>query len=559
MSEPADDLATYLRRLGLAGRLNPSLASLRRLQRAHLEAVPFENASVLRGEPIVLETAALVDKVVRRGRGGFCFELNGAFAWLLRTRRLRRRRSCRAGSGRIAGSDRRTSTLALGVDPGWGARSLVDVGAGYSFLEPLRLAVGLEQDDPSGTFRIVARPGRRGRRSTSSGATATAGSDPTTGSRTCPSSSTRSPRSASSFGRRRRRRSRRAGSVPGRSAVAAGRPSTAPGWWSRPTANASMRWSTGPSSTPRSRGGSTSPSPEPPTMATMRMLRVALVQLEARDDVDANLAKAAAMADEAAAARPDLVVLPEYVQFRGSDDGLPRLRPPDPGSHDRAVRRDRPAARDAGSSPVRHAELSDDPRRPWNTAVLFDREGRLAATYRKLHLFDVAVDDGPADSESARVTAGDRAVVASLDDTRLGLSICYDLRFPELYRALALAGAEILAVPAVFTARTGRDHWEVLLRARAIENGAWVVAAAGCGAGGPGAIPAWGHSLVVDPWGRVVADGGGRGGDRAGRPGPRCCDGRPPPDPGAREPPPRRPAAEPRRRGPLTRDAQRSA
>ncbi len=104
------------------------------------------------------------------------------------------------------------------------------------------------------------------------------------------------------------------------------------------------------------------------------------------------------------------------------------------------------------------------------------------------------------------MTPGDRAVVAGLDGVGLGLSICYDLRFPELYRALASAGARVLAVPAVFTARTGRDHWEVLLRARAIEDGAWVVAAAGCGGGGPGAIPAWGHSMVVDPWGRVVAE-----------------------------------------------------
>ena len=138
--------------------------------------------------------------------------------------------------------------------------------------------------------------------------------------------------------------------------------------------------------------------------------------------------------------------------------------------------------------------------------MLIDRSGAIATTYRKLHLFDVAVDDGPADTESARVTPGDRAVVADVDGVGLGLSICYDLRFPELYRALSLAGASVLAVPAVFTERTGRDHWEVLLRARAIENGAWVIAAAGCGAGGPGAIPAWGHSMVVDPWGRVVAE-----------------------------------------------------
>jgi len=241
-------------------------------------------------------------------------------------------------------------------------------------------------------------------------------------------------------------------------------------------------------------------------MAAMRALRVALVQLEARDDVDANLANAAGMADEAAS-DADLVVLPEYVQFRGSDDGYRASARPIPGPSTEVfaeIARRHGTWILAGS----HAELGEDPRRPSNTAVLFDREGGLAATYRKLHLFDVAVDDGPADRESARVLPGDRAVVAMVDEARLGLSICYDLRFPELYRALALAGADVLAVPAVFTARTGRDHWEVLLRARAIENGAWVIAAAGCGSGGPGAIAAWGHSLVVDPWGRVVADGG---------------------------------------------------
>ena len=134
--------------------------------------------------------------------------------------------------------------------------------------------------------------------------------------------------------------------------------------------------------------------------------------------------------------------------------------------------------------------------------MLIDPNGDIAATYRKIHLFDVAVDQGPSDTESARVTPGDRAVTAPLDGTTLGLTICYDVRFPELYRALALAGAEILTVPANFTERTGRDHWEVLLRARAIENGAYVLAPAQTGGAGP---PAYGRSMVVDPWGTVVA------------------------------------------------------
>jgi len=239
----------------------------------------------------------------------------------------------------------------------------------------------------------------------------------------------------------------------------------------------------------------------------MGTLRVALVQVDAREDVDDNLRRAAIMAREAAA-EADLVVLPEYVQYRGTDAGFRASAAAVPGPTTEpfaAVARERGCWVLAGS----HAEASGDPGRPWNTSPLFDRGGVFRARYRKLHLFDVSVDDGPSDLESARVTPGDRAVVASLDGTGLGLSICYDLRFPELYRALALAGAEVLAVPAVFTERTGRDHWEVLLRARAIENGAWVIAAAGCGPGGAGAIPAWGHSMVVDPWGRVVAEAGG--------------------------------------------------
>jgi deaminated glutathione amidase len=238
----------------------------------------------------------------------------------------------------------------------------------------------------------------------------------------------------------------------------------------------------------------------------MQTMRVALVQLEARDDVEVNIARAAALAREAAV-DADLVVLPEYVQFRGTPDGFRASARAVPGTTTdpfAAIAREHGCWVLAGS----HAEASADPARPYNTAVLFDRAGELAARYRKLHLFDVSVDDGPSDRESERVTPGDRAVVADVEGTGLGLSICYDLRFPELYRALSLAGAEVLAVPAVFTERTGRDHWEVLLRARAIENGAYVVAAGGCGAGGPGAIGAWGHSMVVDPWGRVVAQAG---------------------------------------------------
>lgn len=237
-------------------------------------------------------------------------------------------------------------------------------------------------------------------------------------------------------------------------------------------------------------------------MTDAERLRVALVQLDAGPDVETNIAIATSLADEAAAGGARLVALPEYLQYRGSDDGYRASARAIPGPWtDRfaAV-----AARNAAWILVGSlAEASDDPARPFNTSVLIGPDGSIAATYRKIHLFDVTVEDGPVDRESDRVSPGDRAVVAEVDGVRVGLSICYDLRFPELYRALALAGAEVLSVPANFTERTGRDHWEVLLRARAIENGAYVLAPGQVG--GPPGQPAFGRSMVVDPWGTVVA------------------------------------------------------
>jgi deaminated glutathione amidase len=231
-------------------------------------------------------------------------------------------------------------------------------------------------------------------------------------------------------------------------------------------------------------------------------LAVALVQLDATGDVAANIARAAELAGEAASGGARLVALPEYLQYRGGDDGYRASARPIPGDHTAPfsnVARQHDAWILVGSL----AETSADPARPYNTSVLIRPDGTIAATYRKIHLFDVTVDNGPADCESARVSAGDRTVVADIDGVSFGLSICYDVRFPELYRSLALAGAEVLTVPANFTERTGRDHWEALLRARAIENGAWVIAPAQTG--GPTGHPAFGRSMVIDPWGTVVA------------------------------------------------------
>jgi predicted amidohydrolase len=233
----------------------------------------------------------------------------------------------------------------------------------------------------------------------------------------------------------------------------------------------------------------------------MARLPVALIQLDAGSDAEANVREAVRLADQAAADGARLVALPEYLQYRGSDDGYRASARPIPGPFSdafAAVARERKVWILAGSL----AE-SGPVDRPYNTSILLDPSGSIVATYRKIHLFDVSIENGPADRESDRVTAGDRAVVADVDGIRLGLSICYDLRFPELYRALAGAGAKILAVPANFLERTGRDHWEVLLRARAIENAAYVVAPAQVG-GSPG-FPSHGRSMIIDPWGTVIA------------------------------------------------------
>ena len=140
-----------------------------------------------------------------------------------------------------------------------------------------------------------------------------------------------------------------------------------------------------------------------------------------------------------------------------------------------------------------------------NRAFLFDPRGRVLARYDKIHMFDVDLDHGESWRESNTYAPGQQAVVASLPFARLGMGICYDVRFPELFQTLALAGAQVLSVPAAFTRQTGMAHWHVLLRARAIENGAFVIAAAQGGTHEDGR-ETYGHSVIVDPWGRILAE-----------------------------------------------------
>ncbi len=146
--------------------------------------------------------------------------------------------------------------------------------------------------------------------------------------------------------------------------------------------------------------------------------------------------------------------------------------------------------------------------RVWNRSYLVDAEGEIRARYDKIHLFDVDLAGGEGYRESVVIAPGDAAVIAETPFGGVGLSVCYDLRFPQLYRALAKTGASILLVPAAFTRTTGKAHWHVLLRAWAIETGCFVVAASQCGEAPDGRLARYGHSLVVGPWGEVLADAG---------------------------------------------------
>lgn len=231
-------------------------------------------------------------------------------------------------------------------------------------------------------------------------------------------------------------------------------------------------------------------------------MRVAVCQLNARDDRKANLAVAANLLAEAAAAGADLAILPEYVDYLGPAAGQPEPEPLDGefGEFFAALARQHRMWVLAGS----FREIGPDPEHSYNTSLVFNRDGRLAASYRKIHLYDVEIPGRVSYLESQHVAAGDTPVVVDVEGVRVGLSICYDLRFPELYRRLAVdGGAHLLVVPAAFMLHTGRDHWEVLLRARAIENQCYVAAAGQIGDHDPGRT-CFGRSMVIDPWGTVL-------------------------------------------------------
>ena len=232
-------------------------------------------------------------------------------------------------------------------------------------------------------------------------------------------------------------------------------------------------------------------------------LRVACVQMTSRQDKDANLERARALVARAASTGADVVVLPEKWNLVGSaDDFRAAAEPLTDGPSTAAMAE---WARTLGITLVGGSitERRDGRDKLSNTSCVFNAEGELVAVYRKIHLFDVEVG-GQVYRESEAEEPGSDTVVARAEDWAIGLTVCYDVRFPELYRILALQGAELATVPAHFTTPTGKDHWHVLLRARAIENQYYVAAAGQVGETIRGK-PAYGRSLIVDPWGVVLA------------------------------------------------------
>ncbi|MBM3604132.1 MAG: carbon-nitrogen hydrolase family protein [Alphaproteobacteria bacterium] len=245
-------------------------------------------------------------------------------------------------------------------------------------------------------------------------------------------------------------------------------------------------------------------------------MTVGLIQLSVGDDPGTNLAATVPLIREAAAQGARLVLTPEATNLLSPNrDWQAQVLRPEAG--DPTLSALWAEAKSAGIWLLigSLALASGDPDgRFANRSLLIGPDGEIAARYDKLHMFDVTISDTEAYRESAAYRPGDRAVLARAAGVPVGMTICYDLRFPHLYRQLAQAGARILTVPAAFNPVTGEAHWEVLLRARAIETGCFVLAPAQCGAhasrhgaGGP-LRRSHGHSLVVDPWGKVLADMG---------------------------------------------------
>lgn len=232
-------------------------------------------------------------------------------------------------------------------------------------------------------------------------------------------------------------------------------------------------------------------------------LKVAAIQMRSGADKNQNLLDAIRLIDRAANQGATLAVLPETWPYMGVPASVAENAEAIPGDLTNRLAEVARAHRIFLHCGSIHERAAGEPR-AFNTSVVLNPDGDIIGTFRKIHLFDVAIGDQVLSQESATIAPGSEHVVVDIDGVRLGLTICYDLRYPELYRMLALDGAQIIAVPAAFHQHTGRDHWEVLLRARAIENQVFVIGANAHGTHPSGWI-SYGRSMVIDPWGTVLS------------------------------------------------------
>lgn len=234
---------------------------------------------------------------------------------------------------------------------------------------------------------------------------------------------------------------------------------------------------------------------------------MACLQINSGSDYQSNLSTVTAMAREAAGAGAQFILTPEYALMMDGSGKVMR---------ERAFAADGAPALDALQSLARELgvwflagslTLRADEERIANRSFLISADGQVVASYDKIHMFDVTMPDGRVIRESSTYRPGDRAVVADLPWGKLGMTVCYDLRFPGLFRVLAQAGAQFISVPSSFQRQTGRVHWHALLRARAIENESFIIAPAMCG-DHSGNRQSYGHTLIIDPWGEILAEGG---------------------------------------------------
>ncbi len=231
----------------------------------------------------------------------------------------------------------------------------------------------------------------------------------------------------------------------------------------------------------------------------MRKYQIAIVQLDTQEDIEKNNAAITGFVEEAAGKGARLVAFPEMMNYTGP--GYAEHAEPIPGPTTEllsALAKKHHVWIESGTIAERI-----EGKKPSNTLVLIDPDGNIVCKYSKMHMFDVQIKNGPSYQESAHNTAGNEIVLAETELGKLGFSVCYDLRYPELFRIMALEGAQVIFVPSSFTMNTGRDHWEPLLRARAIENGVYVVGPSQIGK--KPKMNANGKSMVIDPWGNVIA------------------------------------------------------